>query len=265
MNTSYWGAAIKFNLPLIPHYLSMYILSSSDKVMISYLDSSTAAAYYSVAYSVAIVATIVWNAVNASLIPYTYEKCKVKDYESISAVTFPVLTVFAGICILVILLAPEVVWFMATREYFQAIYVIPPIVGGVFFQVHYFLYANVIYYYKKPKFVMVASVSAACLNVLLNYLFIPKFGYIAAGYTTLFCYLMQAIIDYWAMKRIVGRDIYNMKLIGMLSAIVAVIALVSNLIYDIVIVRIIAILVLSAICIAKRKKIFQVLLGIKRR
>ena len=265
INIGYWKEAIVFNLPLIPHYMSMYLLSSSDRVMISHLDSSSAAAYYSVAYSVAVVATIVWNAANASLIPYTYEKCKVKDYRSISAVTLPILTMFAAICILEIMFAPEVVKIMATSEYFDAVYVIPPIVGGVFFLVQYFLYANVIYYYKKPKFVMISSMTAASLNILLNYIFIPKFGYVAAGYTTLFSYFVQAVIDYLAMKRVIKEDIYNMKYIGLLSLGVTVIALISNLIYDALIIRIVAILTLCVVCWIRRRNIVDIFRHLKKR
>ena len=93
--------------------------------------STILTAYYSVAYSVAAIATIVWTAINSSLIPYTYEKCKEKDYKSIQRVTSPIIAVFAVACLFVIMLAPEVVAIMATPEYKEAIYVIPN-VGGVF-------------------------------------------------------------------------------------------------------------------------------------
>ena len=150
LNVKYWKAAFLFNLPLIPHYLSMYLLGSSDKIMIQQLISDEATAYYSVAHSIAAVALIVWTAINGSLIPYTYEKLKVKDYESISKVTMPIMLLFAAACVGVIMLAPEAVWLMATKDYMEAIYVIPPIVGGVFFQVQYHVYSNAVYFHKKP-------------------------------------------------------------------------------------------------------------------
>ena len=51
----------------------MYLLSSSDRIMISNLVNDSATAYYTVAYSVASIALIIWNAVNSSLVPFTYE------------------------------------------------------------------------------------------------------------------------------------------------------------------------------------------------
>lgn len=265
--TRYWKTAFLFNLPLIPHYLSTYLLGSSDKVMISYLIGDSATAYYSVAYSVASVATVVWTAVNSSLIPYTYEKCEKKDYKSISDITLPILTVFAAVCIFVVMLAPEVVAVMATADYIEAIYVIPPVVGGVFFQVQYFIYANIIYYYKKPKYVMFASVAATILNIVLNYICIPKFGYIAAGYTTIFCYFVQASADYLALRHVIHEKVYNMRYIGALSLGVAAVSLLSNLIYAMPAIRY-AVILAALICVIIFRHrligLFQAMKGAKR-
>lgn len=265
IDRSFWKPALLFNFPLIPHYLSSYLLNSCDKIMISRLVNDSATAYYSVAYSVAAVATIVWGAVNASLVPYTYEKCKEKDYNSISNVVIPILTLFAVVCLFVIMLAPEVVAVMATHSYREAIYVIPPIVGGVFFQVQYYIYANIVYYYKKPKYVMFASVSATVANIVLNYFFIKRFGYIAAGYTTLICFMIQAVIDYFAMHKVVGLDVYNMKYIRVLSLAVIVIALLSNSLYDYPLVRYLIVIVLIAATVLKRKAIINIVNTIRRK
>ena len=264
LNTKYWRFALKFNLPLIPHYLSTYLLGSSDKIMITNLISEAANGYYSVAHSVASVATIMWSAVNASLVPYTYENCKKKNYNAIAKVTNVILTAFAVGCLLIIMMAPEVVAIMATEEYMEAIYVIPPIIGGVFFQVQYFLYANVVYYYKKPKFVMIASLTATLLNLVLNYIFISRFGYLAAGYTTIFCYMMQALIDFFAMRSVAKNKVYDMKYIGMLSAVVIVISLISSLVYDLPAVRYCFIAITLVIAYIKREIFIGTIKAIKK-
>lgn len=228
----YWKAAFLFNLPLIPHYLSTYLLNSSDRIMISFLVSDSETAYYSVAYTMSAVALVFWTAINGSLIPYTYEKCKIKDYKSINDITIPILFAFATVCVIVIMFAPEAVMLMATSEYREAIYVIPPILGGVFFQVQYYIYANILYYYKKPQYVMIGSVTAVMLNLVLNYIFISKYGYAAAGYTTLFCYGLQAVIDYIGLRIAVKKRIYDMKLIFILSCAVIGISLSCIGLYD---------------------------------
>ena len=84
---------------------------------------------------------------------------------------------------------------------------------------------------------MYASVIASIVNILLNYIFIPKFGYYVAGYTTLFSYIIQATIDYYAMKKVMGFSIYSMKIIMSISIVVVVIALASSIIYKYFLIR----------------------------
>lgn len=264
VNRRYWKSAILFNLPLIPHYLSSYVLNSSDKIMISKMIGDSETAYYSVAYSAAAVVMVIWLAVNGSLIPYTYEKCSTNDYQSISKVTLPILTLFAVICVFAIVLAPELIGVMATKDYSDAIYAIPPIVAGTFFQIQYFIYANIVYYFKKPKYVMYASVTAAIANIILNYFLIKMFGYKAAGYTTLLCYLIQAVLDYFAMKYVVKEKVYNMKYISFLSLCLIVVSLLSLLFYTHPCVRYGIVLLIVAALIYCRRYIVQSILATRK-
>jgi len=265
VKVSYWKSAFLFNLPLIPHYLSTYLLSSSDKIMISHLIGDSATAFYDVGYTVAQIAMVVWTAINASLVPYTYEKCKEGKFDDINKVTIPLLVVFAIGSLLVIILGPEIVMFMATSEYREAIYVIPPIIAGVFFQVQYYIYANVVFYYKRPIYIMIGSVVSVIINIGLNYIFIKKFGYIAAAYTTILCYAIQAIIDYIAMRKIAKRNIYNMKLVIALSITVVAVSLLSlGLYYLSPFIRYAVILVLFLLGIIFRKKLMKIFLQVRK-
>lgn len=265
VNRNYWKQAVLFNIPLIPHYLSTYLLSSSDKLMISYFVGNQAVAFYSVAHSVAAVANIIWTSANGSLVPYTYQKCREKDYGAINRVTLPLLSFFVLASVCVILLAPEVVRIMAPGEYSESIFVIPPIVGSVFFQVQYYVYANVVYYYKKPKYVMIGSITAVVVNLVMNYIFIPQFGYLAAGYTTLFSYALQAVIDYFGMKKAADVSVYNMKFILLLSVTLVVISLISNLSYQYTVIRYLVLTLILLAALLNRKKVFEVFNQLKEK
>lgn len=264
INTQYWKSAFLFNLPLIPHYLSVYLLGSADKIMISRMISNTATAYYSVANSVASVAMIVWSAITSSLTPFVYENLKAKKYDKINRIVNPILFIFCGGCIAVTILAPEVVRVMATSEFMEGIYAIPPIIGGVFFQVQYYLFSMFIYYYKKPKYVAIGSLVSVTLNIVLNFIFIPIYGYIAAGYTTLVSYMVQAIIDYVALTKIAGNIIIDKKRILILSLFMIVFSLLSNITYKYLVLRIAIIVLLFGVLIAKRKEVFSVVSDIRR-
>ncbi len=262
---SFWKNALLFNTPLIPHYLSSYVLGSSDKIMISNMINSEATAYYSVAYTVASVALIVWSAANASLLPFTYDKCEKKDYQAIRNITTPIIVFFAFICICVMLLAPEVLKLMATDEYIDGVYVIPAVIGGVFFQVLYYLFANIIYYYKKTKYVMYSSVTAAFINIILNYIFIHLYGYKAAGYTTLVCYMIQAFFDYYAMRKALKEKPYDMKVILVLSVLLVVLSVGGLYLYSTFVLRYILLVIIVIVFLLKKDYYFSLYKSIKNR
>lgn len=259
INFCYLKFAFFFNLPLIPHYLSSYILNSFDRLMIANLVGNSQAAYYSLAYSTAAIITMIWTAVNSSLVPFLLNKYENKDYDEASKVLNPVLIMFAFLCMGIVLVAPEVIKILGTIEYYEAIYVIPPIVGGVFFQSLYYVFTNVLYYYKKPHYVMTASVLTALLNLLLNYVFISLFGYIAAGYTTLFCYMLQAVMDFFIAKKIIGKNIFDIKTIIFLSLLVIIISLFSNILYLSNTVRYICLVIFIIILIIRKDDIVKII------
>ena len=142
---------------------------------------------------------------------------------------------------------------MATAEYRQAIYVIPPIVGGVFFQAQYYMYANIIYFYKKPKYLMYVSVTAMLLNVMLNYFYIRRFGYLAAGYTTLACYIFQAAFDYVALLKVIKDKIYDMRYLAYLSVAMIAFAILGNRLYASLVLRYALLAILSIGILVKRR------------
>ena len=180
ISTQFWKYALKFNLPLIPHYLSLHILNHMDRIMIASIIDEASAGIYSVAYSGAAVIKMFWQSINASLIPWTYEKCEKKDYKRINDVTVVLVFTYAMLCIIFMFLAPEIMKILAPSSYHEGIYIIPSVVAGVYFSALYYIFANVVYYYKKPKYVMVGSVVSAIVNIGLNAIFIPIFGYLAA-------------------------------------------------------------------------------------
>lgn len=257
-NCQYWKYAFLFNLPLLPHYLSTYILSGSDRIMISYLVNDTATGYYSVSYSIASLGIIIWTAINGSLIPYTYQKCKDKKYKELNKVINIILSIIFICCVTIIFIAPEIIAFFAAREYASGVVIVPAVVAGIFFQIQYSLYANVLYYYRKPKWVMIASVSSAIINIIANYIFIKRFGYIAAAYTTLICYLMQACLDYFAMKHVVKDNIYDMKFITICSSVMIGIAIIIPFTYKNWIFRYIILSILIIFVFFFRKKIKEI-------
>ncbi len=208
----FWKYAFLFNLPLIPHYLSMTILNSADRIMIERICGSDKAGIYNLAYSISQIMIIFNTASLQAIEPWLYKKIKARSTGDISRVAYPSFVLIAVVNILLILFAPEVIKIFAPEEYYEAIYVIPPVAMSVYFMFLYTFFAVFEFYYEKTKLIMIATLSGAILNIILNYYFINIYGYFAAGYTTLACYMLYALLHYVFMKRITIQELPNIKI-----------------------------------------------------
>ena len=110
--------------------------------------------------------------------------------------------------VIVMLSAPELIWLLGTEEYREVIYVVIPIVLGGFFSFLYTIPVQVEYYYEKTNYIAMCSCGAAVLNIILNWFFIPRYGYIAAAYTTLVTYLIYFVFHYLIVKKIVKQPLF---------------------------------------------------------
>ena len=210
----YWLYGLRFNLPLLPHYLSQIVLNQSDRLMISSYCGSEMAGYYSVAYTLAMVLQILSTSISSTMNPWIYKTLKKGEPAKIGKVSYGILLLIAASNVLVAAAAPELLTILAPDNYQAALWVIPPVTASVYFMFLYNLFATFEYYYEKTRYVMIASVCGAVLNVVLNAICIPRFGFLAAGYTTLVCYIVYALAHYLFMqlvckKQLEGEKVYS--------------------------------------------------------
>lgn len=256
----FWIYALSFAIPLIPHYLSQTILSSSDRIMIKNMVGESEAGIYSLAYSVSQIMMLFSTALLSTMTPWFYQKIKDKNVSDISKVSYPSLIGIAFVNLVLIIMAPEIVKIFAPAEYYDAIWVIPPVALSVIFSFSYNLYACFEFYYKKSWMIALASVIGAALNIVLNYIFIPILGYYAAGYTTLSCYIVYALMHFIFM-RIICKDylnnvkVYDWKILLIIYSIAIGIGIGFMLLYNYPIVRYCVVGILALLVIIFWKKI----------
>ena len=158
----------------------------------------------------------------------------------------------------------------AERKYYDAIWIMPPVSVSAFFMFMYSLFCNVEFYYEKNKFVTVATCTGAAANILLNYIFINLFGYFAAGYTTLACYIILAVAHYLFHKRVIRQKklgikaIYNVRFMMMCSVIILAVMVLITFTYSYFYIRYSIILALVIVAIIKRKWAIGLLKEIKK-
>ena len=266
----YWIYALAFNIPLIPHFLSTMILNQSDRIMIKNMVDSSSAAMYGIAYTIGTVVLLVTNAINNSFIPYTYEALKDKNYIGIKKNANTLIMIVVAMVGISMIFAPEIIYVFAGKKYYDAIGVIPPVAVSVFLIFVYSLFSNIEYYYKKTKYIALASVICAIVNIILNYILIPLFGYYAAGYTTLVCYVLYALTHFLFSKKVLKengievRDVFEVKKYVIATIIMLIVMLVMVILYNHVVIRYSLLVIFLIICCIKKKFIMKKFKEIKR-
>lgn len=259
---SFWKHALLFNLPLLPHYLSMVVLNSSDRIMINNMVGSNEAGIYSLAYSISQIMTVLNTALLQTIEPWMYKKIKANRMEDLSGVAYPAVIGVSAVNILLIAFAPEAIALFAPPAYYDAIWVIPPVAMSVYFMFAYSFFAVFEFYYEKTKYIAIATVSGAVLNIVLNYIFIKLFGYCAAGYTTLACFIIFAVYHFHFMRKICKKEMgevfpYSTRILLIITGIFMVLGFALLFTYYNVFVRYVFIVLLFIVVIIKRKTILK--------
>ena len=260
-NLTYWKYALFFNIPLIPHYLSQVIITNSDRIMISYFDSDKSAGIYSLGASVAQVVSVFCTAFFMSIEPWLYKKLKNGEIENISTVAYTTFSIIGILNLMLIIMAPEAVKLFAPFEYYEAIWIVPPLACGIFFSFQYTFYAVFEFYYKKTHLIALATFVGASLNLIGNYFFIPVYGYQAAAYTSLLCYIVYALMHYIFMRSLCIKNykvnVYSLKAILTLSLSFIMLACLFMLCYSYEYLRYSLFILLCLIIVIKRDIFIQ--------
>lgn len=268
-NKKYWRYALKYNIPLVPHYLSLIVLGQSDRIMIKYFCGNSEAGIYSFAYQIASAISVLIASINGSRVPWTYEQFKKNTLGSLKKTTNLLTLLMASVTLLVSLLSPEVIAILGTSDYAVAEYVIPVVVLGIFYTFVYDLYASVEFYFGATRYVMYASLIGAVLNIILNAVFIPIFGFIAAAYSTLVCYLVFMIMHYLFSRRVLSeqklpKSVYDDRIVFGISLLVTILCLGSMLTFNYPVIRILLVAMLVVICVMKRESIKALLTSMRK-
>ena len=205
IDTKYWKYALPITIPLVFHGLSSNILSTSDRTIITVFRSASETGIYSVTCSLVTVSTVITSSIESVWIPYFTKNMLAGNHEGINRnakIYIELCTIiFCGI----IVVAPEVLVLFASSKYASGVTVIAPIVLATYFQYLYSLAVNTEYYYKKTSIIATNTLISAVINLVLNFIFIPQWGALAAAFTTAASYFVSFMLHYRYCRKLNGE------------------------------------------------------------
>lgn len=212
INYDYFKYGLKYSLPLVPHGLSQLVLSQFGKIIIQKQLGNESAGLYGFAYTIALIPQLVVQSLAMAWGPWFFDAYQNERYTEIKCkVTQYVLFVsmfFVGLfCV-----SPELIKLISNESFWSSINIVCFAILGVYFVFLYGLPAEIEYFYKQTKYIAVATVGAAVLNIVLCVLFVPLYGYESAVYITVITYILYFIFHLIMSIRITkGLYPYDIK------------------------------------------------------
>ena len=246
-----WG--LPFSVPIIFHGISQVILSQFDRIMIRDINGDAAAGIYSFGYTIFSI-NVTFNSLDSVWTTWFYDKMNKGEKDTIHKYSSMYILTILCLCIVVMLITPELVIVLGSHKYIDAQYCTIPIVASGFFVFLYTLPVSVEYYHEKTKSIAVATMIAALVNIVLNYIFINKYGYVAAAYTTLFTYILYFIFHYFLAKRIEGNYVFSNRIIVLSSGVLLLSMLLALFEIKRLIVRLVFILLIILLYVLYEEK-----------
>jgi O-antigen/teichoic acid export membrane protein len=197
-----WKEIVAYGLPVLIIGSAGMINETLDRVLIKHLTPDQFLAeqqvgIYSANYKLSIIITLFIQAFRMGAEPFFFNHAKQDDarltYARVMKYFMIVCaTIFAGV-----LLYLDIFKYFIGKDYWEGLKVVPILLmANVFLGAYY----NLSVWYKltdKTQLGARVSFVGAAITLILNWLWIPQFGYMGAAWATLVCYFSMAAISYF--------------------------------------------------------------------
>ena len=205
-NYKQWSQMIVYAVPMIWVGLAGMVNETLDRILIRLLSSNPEEGkalngIYSANYKFSIIITLFIQAFKFAAEPFFFAHAKTTEKRDLYAT---VMNYFIWICLFVFLMVMFFLHyfkiFIGTR-FHEGLNVVPILLfANIFLGIYY----NVSIWYKlsdNTKKGAQISLIGALVTIVLNVIFIPKFGYLACAWTTFICYFIMMVLGYlWGQK-----------------------------------------------------------------
>ena len=233
----YWKFGIKYSLPIIPHGISQVLLAQFDRIMINKMIGKSEAGIYGLVGNIKLILAIISDSISEVWMTWFYEKMKNTEIEAVRSRARQLCYFFLIIAIGVMSISPELVLIIGGQKYAVGKYVAIPMILDAFVLFIYNVIVPSEYFKQKTSFIMWGTMSAAVINIITNYIFIQKYGFIAAAYTTLFAYICYMILHLVISYRLMRFSIIPVSCIALCLLSIVIIAIVDLIFIDNIFVR----------------------------
>lgn len=204
-----------YALPLLVFGLAGIVNETIDRIMLKRMlfdilgekETMSQVGIYGACYKVSIIITLFIQAFRYAAEPFFFAQEKEKNAKETYAMIMTYFVIVCSTIFLGVMLFIDVVkYFIPNEAFWEGLHVVPIL---LFANISLGIYYNQSIWYKlsgKTKYGAYIGVAGAVLTVLLNYIWIPIYGYEGSAWATLICYSFMMLISF-----IFGQKYYPIR------------------------------------------------------
>ncbi|MCD5380582.1 oligosaccharide flippase family protein [Candidatus Gracilibacteria bacterium] len=184
--------SLLFSTMLIPHGISQWVMSSSDRLILGYYENMTSVGIYSLAYNIALFLTLINSGIGMAIPTYLikdYQKWRKEDNDN------KLIKAYTIIAIILYLILSGL--YILDYHYFNIIGYykaeMPVLIGLIYFSLYllglYLIFVNYLFFHRKSRIISKTTLLASILNIFLTVLLVNMLGTVGAAIGTLLAYI----------------------------------------------------------------------------
>ena len=221
-NKTIWKQMMKYAIPVLIAGIAFSVNEAFDRILLKYLLPADIAevqvGLYSACYKLGMFMTLFVMAFRLGIEPFFFNHSSSANAKETYAAITKYFTLFGCLILLVVVIYIDIFKriLIPNSQYWEAIKIVPLILLANLFLG---IYHNLSVWYKvtdRTKYGAYISVFAAVITLVLNYVLIPKIGYVGSAIATLVAYGSMMVLSY-----LYGRKYYDvpynvLKIVGFL-------------------------------------------------
>ncbi|KZS39729.1 polysaccharide biosynthesis protein [Aquimarina aggregata] len=203
-----------YSWPIVIAGIAYIINENLDKFLIKRLIGDEEMGIYSACYKLSIFMNLYIMAFRLGAEPFFFNQAKKKNAKEVYSKVMTYFVIIGAVMFLGIVVYIDFFKLFINSDYWEALAIVPIVLLANLFLG---IYHNISIWYKltdRTYFGMYFSIFGAFLTIVLNLVLIPKIGFMACAWITLFTYVAMTLISYFYGRKYFKIP-YNLFKIGM--------------------------------------------------
>jgi O-antigen/teichoic acid export membrane protein len=211
---------LRYGLPLVPASAAVWALFAVDRALVAGLRSYEEAGLYGLGAKVTAPMMLATSAFAIAWGPFILSQPRERHDALRARALTAVVAAAAGVMLVLVLFAPLLVRVLAPESFDSAARAVPGVALGWLFWAAATILASEFAVMRRTRVIAAATLVAAAVNLTLNLALVPRYGFVAAAWTTAASFAALAGL-YLVLERRTARPPYRYRRLALIGAIAA--------------------------------------------